>query len=227
MLRPSHLGVWLALPNRAWQFYVVATDNTQAGLKNGVLTISLSKKGWTPRSQGESRSALARKREEQIMAIQLWDPFREAVSLHDAMNALFQESFVRPTSFLAQDGSAALPLDVSETENELVIKASVPGVRPEDVQITVQGDTLTIRGETTAAEEKNGERWHLRERRFGAFQRSMTLGTPVDADKAQAHYENGVMTLTLPKAEEAKPRHIKIGNTAGGQSQIGQERGKK
>jgi HSP20 family protein len=161
------------------------------------------------------------------MAIQLWDPFREAVSLRDAMNALLQESFVRPASLLSQNGSAVLPLDVSETENDFVIKASVPGVKPEDVQITVQGDTLTIRGQSKSEEEKKGECWHLRERRFGAFQRSLTLGAPVIADKAQAHYEHGVLTLTLPKAEEAKPRQIKIGGPAHAQAQVGQGQGKK
>ena len=138
------------------------------------------------------------------MAIERWDPFREAISLREAMNSLLQESFVRP------GGPAALPLDVSETEDEYVVKASLPGVRPEDVQITVQGDTLTIRGETKAEEEK-GERWHLRERRFGAFERSVTLSSPVHSDKAEARYDDGVLTLTLPKAEGAKPRQIKIG----------------
>ncbi len=161
------------------------------------------------------------------MAIQLWDPFREVVSLRDAMNALLQESFVRPTGLFSQDGSAVLPLDVSETDDEFVIKASVPGIRPEDVQITVQGDTLTIRGESQSEEEKNGERWHLRERRHGAFQRSLTLGTPVEADGAQAHYEHGVLTLTLPKAEAAKPRQIKVGGPARAQAQIGQGEGRK
>jgi HSP20 family protein len=154
------------------------------------------------------------------MAIELWDPLREAVSLRDAMNALFQESFVRPTGFPAQVG-AALPLDIAENENEFVVKASVPGVKPEDVQITIQDSTLTVRGECKAEETRNGERWHLRERRFGAFQRSVTLGTPVNADQAQAHYEHGVLTLKLPKAEEAKPRQIRIGGPA--QAQISRE----
>jgi HSP20 family protein len=148
------------------------------------------------------------------MAIQLWDPFREAVSLRDAMNALLQESFIRPTSFLAQEGTATLPLDVSETDNEFVIKASLPGVKPDEVQITVHGGTLTIRGECKAEEGKKDERWHLRERRFGSFQRSVTLPVPVSSDKADARYEHGALTLTLPKAEEAKPRQIKIGGPA-------------
>ena len=102
------------------------------------------------------------------MAIERWDPFREAVSLRDAMNTLFQESFVRPGGMPAPNVHTALPLDVSETEDAFVVKASLPGVKPDDVQITVQGDTLTIRGESKAEEEKDEEHWHLRERRFRA-----------------------------------------------------------
>jgi HSP20 family protein len=160
-------------------------------------------------------------------SIERWEPFREAISLRDAMNSLLQESFIRPGSYLAQEGPTALPLDVSETENEYVVKASLPGVKPEDVQITVHGDTLTIRGESKVEEEKKDEHWHLRERRFGSFQRSVALATPVNSDKAQAHYEHGVLTLTLPKAEESKPRQIKIGGTTQSQSSQGQVGGKK
>jgi HSP20 family protein len=144
------------------------------------------------------------------MAIESWDPFREAVSLRDAMNSLFQESFVRPGGMSAPNVHAALPLDVSETEDAFVVKASLPGVKPDDVQITVQGDTLTIRGESKAEEEKDGEHWHLRERRFGSFQRSVSLPLPVNSDQSEARYEHGVLTLTLPKSEAAKPRQIKI-----------------
>ena len=98
------------------------------------------------------------------MTIERWDPFREAVSLRDAMNALFQDSFVRPSNGGGSGGFATLPLDISENENEFVVKGSLPGVKPEDVQITVHSDTLTIQGESKAEEEKKGERWHLRER---------------------------------------------------------------
>jgi HSP20 family protein len=146
------------------------------------------------------------------MAIDRWEPFREAVSLSDAMNALLRESFIRPSSAPGQQGPGLLPLDVSENENEFVIQASLPGVKPEDVQITVHGDTLTIQGESRSEEEKKGQRWHLRERRIGQFQRSLSLATPVDSDKAQAHFEHGVLTLRLPKSEQAKPRQIKIGS---------------
>lgn len=159
------------------------------------------------------------------MAIERWDPFREAVSLRDAMNTLLQDSFVRPSGTSAQSGYAALPLDVCETENEFVVKAALPGVKPDDVQITVHGDTLTIRGESKAEEDKQGEHWHIRERRFGAFQRSVALPTPVNSDKAQAHYEHGVLKLTLPKSESAKPRQIKLNGTT--QGQVAQDKGPK
>jgi HSP20 family protein len=148
------------------------------------------------------------------MAIERWDPFQEAISLHDAVNTLFQESFIRPGRLFAPNGSATLPLDISETEDAFVIKASLSGVKPEDVQITVHGETLTIRGETRAEEENKGRHWHLRERWFGSFQRSVPLPTPVNSDRAEAHYEHGVLTLALPKAEEAKPRPIKINGSA-------------
>jgi len=151
------------------------------------------------------------------MAIERWDPFREAVSLRDAMNSLLQESFVRPGSLQGQNGAAMLPLDVAENDNEFVVKASLPGVKPEDVEITVHGDMLTIRGESKGEEEKKGDHWHLRERRYGSFQRSVSLSTSVNSEKAEAHYEHGVLTLTLPKSESAKPRQIRIGGTSQGQ----------
>jgi len=155
------------------------------------------------------------------MAIERWDPFREAVSLRDAMNTLLQESFIRPGGLGAGQEHAALPLDVTENEEAFVVKASMPGVKPDDVQITVQGDTLSIRGASKAEEEKKGDQWHLRERRFGSFQRTLTLGTPVNSDQAQAQFEHGVLTLTLPKSEAAKPRQIKIGGDGAAKAAAG------
>ena len=108
-------------------------------------------------------------------------------------------------------GPTTLPLDVAETENEFVVKASLPGIKPEDVQIAVHGDTLTIRGESKAEEEKQGQTSRLRERRSGMFQRSLRLATPIDADKANARFKDGVLTLTLPKSEQARPKQIRIG----------------
>jgi HSP20 family protein len=160
------------------------------------------------------------------MAIERWDPFREAISLRDAMTSLLQDSFVRPGGMPAQGAFATFPLDVSETENEFVVRASLPGVKPDDVQITVHGDTLTIRGESKAEGDRKGEQWHLRERRFGAFQRALTLTTPVDPDQAQASYEHGVLTLTLPKSEAARPRQIKVGG-ASPTGQVGNDKARK
>src|SRR5512140_1699363 len=136
------------------------------------------------------------------------------------MNSLLQESFVRPVGLMG-NGAALLPLDIAETEDEFIVKASLPGVRPEDVHITAHGDTLTIRGEMKAEEEKKGEHYHLRERRYGQFQRTVTLSTPISADKAQAQFENGVLTLRLPKAEEAKPKQIKVAPAAAGAQEKG------
>jgi HSP20 family protein len=150
------------------------------------------------------------------MAIQRFEPLREMISLRDAMNSLFQESFVRPVNLMG-DGAMMLPLDIAENENEFIVKASMPGVKPEDVQITAHGDTLTIRGTVKEEQEKKDEHYYLRERRVGEFLRTVSLSTPISADKAQAHFENGVLTLILPKAEEAKPKQIKVNGKTGNQ----------
>jgi len=151
------------------------------------------------------------------MAIERWDPFREAVSLRDAVNSLFQESFVRPDNLMptaGADGARPLPLDIRETPEAFVVEASLPGATPEDVEVTVHGDTLTIRGETKAEQERQGETWHLRERRSGSFRRTVSLAVPVDADKATAEHDHGVLRLTLPKAESARPKQIKVAPSA-------------
>ena len=112
------------------------------------------------------------------MSIERWDPFREMISLRDAMNSLLAESFVRPGGQPAPGGAATLPLDVAETEGEFVVKASLPGIKPEDVHITAHGDALTIRGESKAEEEKKGAHWHMRERRVSSLARSDQPGHP-------------------------------------------------
>ena len=145
------------------------------------------------------------------MTIDRWEPVREMVSLRDAVNSLFQESFVPPSGARSERAAAfTLPLDITEAENDFVVMASLPGVKPEDVQTTLLGDTLTIRGESKADEERKGQTWLARERRYGSFQRSVSLGTPINADKATAQFEHGVLTLTLPKSEQARPKQIKL-----------------
>jgi HSP20 family protein len=147
------------------------------------------------------------------MTIERWDTSRDMVSLRDAVNFLFQESFVQPTNGARSERAAttvALPLDITEGENDFILMASLPGIKPEDVQTTVLGDTVTIKAESKANEEQKGENWLIRERRFGSFQRSVKLGTPINADKASAQFEHGVLTLTLPKSEQARPKQIKL-----------------
>jgi len=142
-----------------------------------------------------------------------YDPFREMLSLRDAMDRLFQESYVRPTGWA---GNSSLPVDLHEDAHGYTVSASLPGWKPEDVNITFQDGALTISGQynNETNEPEEGKTWHLRERRFGSFSRTFTFPTAVDADKAEAKFENGVLTLTLPKAESAKPRQIKIGGAS-------------
>ncbi len=140
-----------------------------------------------------------------------WDPFREAVTLRDAMDRLLEESFVRPAwagNGGEREQAARLPVDAYTTENEVIILASVPGVKPDDVEITIEGDTLTIRGEMVAPPENVN--YVMQERGYGRFSRTLTLNVPVQADKANAEFENGVLTLTIPKAEAVRPRSIRV-----------------
>lgn len=140
-----------------------------------------------------------------------WDPFHDLVSLREAMDRLFEESFVRPQGrWLAPVGVETLAVDMYETDDAIVVRAVVPGVKPEDLDVSVTGDTLTIKGETRAEEEVKEENYIRRERRYGSFCRSLLVPIPVVADKAEAEFENGVLTLTLPKAEEVKPKAIKV-----------------
>ena len=140
-----------------------------------------------------------------------WEPFRELVSLREAMDRLFEESFVRPGGGrLAPAGMEIPAVDMYQTDDAVVVKSAIPGIKPEDIDISITGDTLTIRGETRVEEEVNEENYIRRERRYGSFCRSLALPLPVVTDKAEAEFENGVLTLTLPKAEEVKPKAIKI-----------------
>ncbi|MGA9351142.1 MAG: Hsp20/alpha crystallin family protein [Anaerolineae bacterium] len=140
-----------------------------------------------------------------------WEPFRDLISLREAMDRLFEESFIRPRiGWLAPLGAEALAVDMYETDQDVVIKSSVPGVKAEDIDITITGDTLTIKGETKAEEKVEKANYIRQECRYGAFSRSLTLPTTIVAEKAKAEFENGVLTLTLPKAEEVKPKTIEV-----------------
>ena len=145
------------------------------------------------------------------MSVIRWSPFSDLVSLRQAMDRLFEESFVRPSrTFEFLGGHMAVPLDIYQTPNEVVVKANLPGVKREDVDISITGDTLTIKGETKAEEETKREDYLCQEQRCGAFSRSVVLPVGLKADGAEAVFENGVLTLTIPKVEEVKPKTIKI-----------------
>lgn len=148
------------------------------------------------------------------MSMERWEPLRDMMSLRDAMERLIQENFLRPAGSILPAMRGVVPLDVMEKGDAFEVRASLPGIKPEDVQITVQGEVLTIRGTATSEQERKDERneenWILRERRSGSFYRSVTLPAPLDADRATARFEQGVLVLEIPKAETAKARQIPV-----------------
>jgi len=136
-----------------------------------------------------------------------WNPVREIAAWQNALERAFEDPFfanrpeARPWS---------LALDAVETEDNYIIKASIPGVNPDDLDITLEEDVLTIKGETKVDETVKEADFHLRERRYGAFSRSVRFPVAVDADAVEATYEHGVLTLAVPKAEAVKPRRIAV-----------------
>jgi HSP20 family protein len=133
------------------------------------------------------------------------------MTLRQAMDRLFDDSFVRPSRSLGTIDQVTAPaLDVYQTPNEIVVKATMPGVKPEDVDIDITGDTLTIKGERKAEQEVKREDYLYQERRYGAFSRSVVLPSGLKSDKTEATMEDGVLTLTIPKAEEVKHKAIKV-----------------
>lgn len=141
----------------------------------------------------------------------------DALSLRDMMNRLMENAFVNPEQWGneigAYQGAGNSPaLDITESNEAFSIKAALPGWKPENVDVTFEGGTITLKGEVSAENNEADEhtRWHRREIRRTSFTRSVTLPSEVEADKAKAEFENGVLTLTLPKAEVVKPKQIKI-----------------
>lgn len=139
-----------------------------------------------------------------------WDPFSEMASLQQAVDRLFGES--RPWRAFGGSDAAEVyfPVDLYETADEVVLKASLPGVKPEDIDISVTGQQVTLKGETREEHEEKAESYYRRERRSGSFVRQLSLPTEVESGKAEATFEHGVLQLRLPKAEQNKPRSIKV-----------------
>jgi len=138
-----------------------------------------------------------------------WEPAREMMTLREAMDRLFDDAFTHPLS-LAGNNWSVPAVDMYQTDNEVVVKAALPGIKPDEVQINVTGEVLSLKGEVKQKEEVKEKAYHIREQRWGMFERSIILPTDVIADKAKADFENGILTITLPKAEEAKPKSITV-----------------
>lgn len=138
-----------------------------------------------------------------------WEPFRESRQMHDALDRFIDQA-MWPDSRFGGGRMGRLALDVSTTDEEFIIRADIPGLKPEDLDISVSGDTLTIQAESHAETVDEETTYLLRERRFSSFSRSITLPERVEADKAEAKFADGVLTLTLPKSEEVKPKRINV-----------------
>lgn len=146
------------------------------------------------------------------MSVMRWDPFRDLLSIQEEMNQLFNRAFGRT---FGEGGEAparvwAPALDISERKDAYVVTVEVPGVKQDDIDITLEDGLLTISGERKQVQESSDEQFHRVERRYGAFRRSITLPSQVQADAIEASYENGVLEVLLPKAEEAKPKKITV-----------------
>jgi HSP20 family protein len=126
------------------------------------------------------------------------------------MDRVFEESFVRMRGLPSVLAGEGLALDMYETADSVVVKTSVPGLAAEDIDITITGNVLSIKGESKMEEKVEKANYIRQERRYGVFQRSVSLPESIVSDKAEATYENGVLTLTIPKAEESKPKTIKV-----------------
>ena len=138
------------------------------------------------------------------MAIIRWDPFREMTQVQDQFNRLVdQVRGGRQESWLPA-------VDVFDTKDAVVLKAELAGMDPDDIEIEVEDNVLTIKGERTLEDKVDEERYYRVERRFGSFQRSLALPQGVKADDIQAGYEDGILTVRVPKAEEEKPQRIEI-----------------
>ena len=147
------------------------------------------------------------------MALVRWRPFRDLVSIQDEMNRVFNDSFGRvPSRFDTELSHSewSPSVDISETKDEIVVKAEVPGMNKDDIKITLQDNVLTLKGERKQEKEEKDTNFYRMERYYGSFARSFSLPTVVQADKIKASYKDGILNITLPKTEEVKPKQIPI-----------------
>ncbi len=145
------------------------------------------------------------------MNIIRWDPFRDLATLRERMNRLFEEAYTSRGEEKDLVASTWNPsVDIFETENELVLKAELPGVDEDDIEIKIEDSTLTLKGDRKFEKETKEENYHRIERSYGSFYRSFTLPRNIDQDKIKAESENGILKVTMPKKAELKPKKVKI-----------------
>jgi HSP20 family protein len=137
-------------------------------------------------------------------------PRREIETLRERFDNLFGDFMTWPRPLFEP---TLIPMDVKETDTELVVTATLPGFKPEEIEVDVTGDLLTVKAETKEEHEETEGTWHLRERRYGAFRRVFTLPVPIYTDETKAVYENGVLTLTFPKSERIPKQRIQVNGT--------------
>src|SRR5512146_2109767 len=139
-----------------------------------------------------------------------WDPFRELNSLQREMNRLFQDFSTRGGESELTTTSFVPPVDVYEDEHQITLKLEVPGIEQKDLDIRVENNTLTVRGERKFEKEEKEENYRRIERQYGSFTRSFALPNTVDTDSIKADYDKGVLKISLAKKAEAKPKQIKV-----------------
>ncbi|MGH9403466.1 MAG: Hsp20/alpha crystallin family protein [Terriglobia bacterium] len=145
------------------------------------------------------------------MAIVRWEPFRDLLTTQDRFNRLFNDTFANVFGNEQPNPKAWTPaVDIYETDHNLVIKAELPGIDPKDVEVRVEDGTLYIKGERKYEHEVKEENYHRVERSYGSFARTFTLPRTINTEDIKADYKDGVLTLTMPKREEAKPKTVKI-----------------
>lgn len=145
------------------------------------------------------------------MTITRFSPMTDFVSLREAMDRLFEDSIIRPTTWTGlAAGQIAVPVDLWETNDAYHLRADLPGIAPEDIDINVTSESVSLVGETKTQQDVASDGWLRQERRAGKFQRAFTLPVQIDPDKVQATFAHGVLELTLPKADQVKPRTIKV-----------------
>ena len=144
------------------------------------------------------------------MVLQRWDPIYELRRMHQALNRGWRPFALATDSDDVERGRWAIPLDVVAEDGAILVRASVPGFRPEDIDVSIEDNLLTIRAETKAERERKEGDYLMRERRNGSFYRSLRLPDSVDTDKAHPIYDNGVLTITFPKVESKKAKQLKV-----------------